>query len=464
MATTLKDYAQQRLNRYSAQQTSALNRFSQLSNDYAAALENHSNHTRAYAELAAQISDKRRAMSDGDLMPSEIEELASQLRDLLRQQRIEQGEVLAADEVQSLLHGARGEVEAQLSELKELVAEASAELQQETAREAKLAQWNAHLADDAFSDLQAQATAVLDAADEASEPGEEAPDARAIWQAKQRLGNDIPEVLLERARERAAVIDGRLDESAELLQWMEDKAATQGATDSGLSGVTAQRWLAFERAEEGYRATVTQGNSRYAQAMGLLAAINASEELSVAETQRIADTALAVDAEPLLKEQVRDQAQDAVYVAQNSVEMALAAAQIADIDTDPETIQAVIDARDELSTKEAELVAAESDYDAAMREAVDEWEGALSNHTWNNLINFDRAVALLKTVRDVDLTALSSAMESAQSSLVSALEAEDQALRRELVLEQAVGRSGGQFDVLSNAYTAQLISRIRGDN
>lgn len=463
MTTTLKAYAEEALNRYSAMKAQTLNRFNQLTSDYAAAVQGHATLTTAHAEQTVQISAKRRAMSGGDLMPSEIEMLAETLRELLRQQRITQGEVLAADEAKNILQGQKQQSEEQLNELKGLVQEAEAVLQQEMARESQLAQWNALLADDVFTDLQSQAMTVLDAADDADEPDEDSPDARAIWLAGQRIVGDIPEPLLTRARERAAVIDERLEASADLLQWMEDKAATQGAVDAGLSGVSAQRWLEFERTEDVYRVTVTQGASRYAHAMSLLAAINSSEVLSSAEIARIADKALAEEAEAVVNEQARDLAQAALYLAQQQVEMALTEAQLAGIDSDPEGEAVVIAARAALASKELQLADAEADYDAAMREAMDEWEGAVPNRIWHNLINYDRAVALLTALGEADIADLASAMESSQSSLVTALQAEEQALRREIALEEAVVRAAGQLDTLSNAHSAQLFSRTRGD-
>ena len=140
-----------------------------------------------------------------------------------------------------------------------------------------------------------------------------------------------------------------------------------------------------------------------------------------------------------VNEKARDDAQDDVSDKQAEIEEALLDAMVADINADPETDPTVITKRAELVPLEAALVSAEGDYDATMRDEMDNLGGAVPDHIWANLVSYDRAELLLIALRDADATALSAAMDAAESSLVTAIEAEDEAARLIDALESGPG-------------------------
>lgn len=462
MATTLKGFAQESRDRYSAMGALAQSDYSQATDDLAAANSSYSTLVTEYAALERDIAAKRAAMAEEGLMPSDIEVLAGELRDLMIDLRAKRAELLEAEEAKIWLSHQKDQVEQQLSTLTSQVAAAEEGLTEAEDRDDQHTNWKQSVSDGDISTLQTRATELLDARAAGSEPEDE--EEALIWNAKQRIDGDIPSVLLVRARERGAQIKNKFATLNGSRDDLEDRIGTQSAADSGVIGLSTQRWIAFERAEASFMSLVLQSQSHFDQVVALLTSVKQSTVLSAAETARTSDVSLAVDADAVVNEKARDDAQDDVSAKQAEIEEALLDAMVADINADPEIDPTVIAKRAELVPLEAALASAEGDYDAAMHNEMDLWEGAVPDHIWANLVAYDRAELLLTTLKDADAAALSAAMDAAESSLVAALEAEDEAARLNDALESGLDLAAAWSSELNNSYQAQMLSRVRGDN
>jgi len=462
MATTLKTFAEESRDRYSDMETAAQSDYSQATGDLAIANDSYATLVTEYAALESDIAAKRAAMAEESLMPSDIEVLAEELRDLLIDLRAKRAEILEAEENKIWLGHQKDQVEQQLSALTSQVAAAEEGLADAEDRDDQHTSWKQSVSDGDIAAIQARATELLDARSAGSEPEDE--EEAAIWNAKQRVKDDIPEVLLIRARERGEQIQNKFAALNVARDGLEDRIGTQSAADNGAIGLSIQRWIDFERVEAAFMSLVLQSQSHFDQAVALLTSVVQSTELSAAETARISDVSLAVDADAVVNEKARDDAQDDVSAKQAEIEEALLDAMVADINADPETDATVIAKRAELVPLEAALASAEGDYDATMRSEMDTWEGAVPDHIWANVVSYDRAELLLTALKDADAAALSAAMDAAESSLVAALEAEDEAARLSDALESGLDLAAAWASELNNSYQAQMLSRVRGDN
>jgi len=462
MATTLKAFAKESRDRYVAMETLVQSGYSQATDDLATAHSNYSALVTGYAALESDISAKRAAMAEEGLMPSDIEGLAVELRDLMIDLRAKRAGLLAAEEAKVWLNHQKDQLEQQLNTLISQVAAAEEGLTEAEDRNDHHTRWKQSVSDGEISALQTRATALLDARAAGSEPVDK--EEALIWHAKQRIEDDIPSVLLTRARERSVQVKNKFATLNTSRDDFEDRIGIQNAADNGVIGLSTQRWITFERAETVFMSLVLQSQSNFDQAVALLTSVKQSATLSAAEKARISDVSLAAGADAVVNEKARDDAQAAVSTKQAEIEEALFDAMVADINADPETDSTVIAKRAELTPLEATLAAAEGDYDAAMRNEMDLWEGAVPDHIWSNLVAYDRAELLLTTLKNADVAALSAAMDAAESSLVSALEAEDKAARLNDALESALELAAVWSSELNNSYQAQMLSRVRGDN
>src|SRR5690606_11303251 len=110
-----------------------------------------------------------------------------------------------------------------------------------------------------------------------------------------------------------------------------------------------------------------------------------------------ADAVAAAEAEDDLGEALAAEAD-----ARQALEDAILDARLDDPTVDPETVQAVIDARAALEADAIQdpLTQARTDYDQAARDALDAWEVEVPPALWEGLGSFLRARRILEELSD----------------------------------------------------------------
>ena len=162
MATTLKTFAEESRDRYSDMETSAQSDYSQAAEDLATANGSYSTLVTEYAALESDIAAKRAAMAEEGLMPSDIEVLAGELRDLMIDLRAKRAELLEAEENKIWLSHQKDQVEQQLSALTSQVAAAEEGVTDATERDDHHTSWKQSVSDGDIAAIQTRATELLE--------------------------------------------------------------------------------------------------------------------------------------------------------------------------------------------------------------------------------------------------------------------------------------------------------------
>ncbi len=463
MAENLKTYFEEQLSRYQTMCDESTLELAQTNDDLSDLVSVHATQVTAYSELQRSISAKRTAMSAANLMPADLETLTTELRQMLIDQRVKRTELLSTEDQISVLENARDRLVTRKQLIDTSLTESASELALVSEQAETHAEWAQKVTDNVIVDLQASVTEILDIIDGGSLPVDAEANLLTASQATIRINTDIPEILRNHALSRGDYLDTQLEERQNQLDALQQTIVDQQASDFGVSGALAQAQLAYGLAEEAYAEVVAKGETYFAQAISMLQSITASNELTDAEKDRIAAIALPVDADALLKEQARDVAQAAVKSKVLEIEAAINAALVADIDADPEVDSEVIARRTELSALQTTLSTAQTEFDSSMQEALALWQAAVPDAIWNNLINYNEAVDMLRALKAADVAALGLTMSNAETVLVDALLSEEQAQRLLDELEYRALLLTGRESALADSRHAHLISAVRGD-
>jgi hypothetical protein len=295
------------------------------------------------------------------------------------------------------------------------------------------------------------------------DPEDEINLADILLAARTRVESDIPAGLRIRGRARAALVAAKLSGYRSFQNLVTASARIHVASSTGASGLVAQRWGEYESAENNLKAYALSTINQYQRAIGLLTAITTSKELTSAEADAIAAVALADDADAVTTEATLHEARANIIAKELEIESAVIAARIADIDADPDADTDVQDLKIELTTLEATLTAAESAHTAEFPTAMDLWEVTLPDQIWANLQNFDTAIALLTSVSTSDAAILTSALTTAETNLVNALDADDDGEILRGYLANAVSAAAAEAQYFSGVERAVTLSAMRGD-
>ncbi len=464
--TTLLEFFDTNKNTYAALRDDAKADFIEAAENLADAQVDYDALLADFAAMEKQVKEKRQALAVA-LMPADIEALAEELRVLLDQSRNAKADLLAAEGLVAVLKGDMAQASEQLKRAKENLKEASGELLTAIEGQEKHDSWNDTVADGVLSDLAADAISLLDVIDVGGVIDPEDPlaeEKEIVAAAKTRITGDIPENLLTRALERGQGLKGYDQGAAALLADLENEAGTYWKSMEGTPGNAAKLWVEFLKAEEVYKEFVLQGQSRYNQALALLAVISESTALTDAEKARTTDTDLVSNGEAALAfEKARDDAKAAIDAKEFELELAIVRAMVADISADPEDDTDVQTIRAELEILNTTLSSAEDDYTDDMQDNLDLWEVSIPDHIWANVVSYDQAVALLTTIRDGNPATLATAMNGAESALVETLEEQDAAIRTSDYLEDVISYLREQIEYARNKRQQRLLSTIRGD-
>ncbi len=249
-------------------------------------------------------------------------------------------------------------------------------------------------------------------------------------------------------------------------------ASAQGELDDldrALHPVLAETRIstrAFLDAEAALRSYVTGAATELALAETLLARVVAHLDLSPAQLAALdpaanTDGETAADAERDLAAALAD-----LGTAQRVVDDAILGALVDDPNRDPETVQAVIDARAALNDGAVQdpVTTARAAYGAAARADLDRWEVEVPSTLWDAVADFLAAERILdRLASNADRAALVSALDTAQDDLANALDAHDEAVRVGWVA--GLVEAGRRGTVAATAATAadRRLQYLRGD-
>ena len=400
---------------------------------------------------ATQIEQQLRALrealnaaptaADAEMLVAQVEQKTIALR-AKRLQALRGQEELAAS--QSNVARAQGLVAGELAAVAETTALALAEGAKATVR----ARWRTATTTPPLSGLKAAAVAAI------ANPPHTA--------AKARLEADIPAALITRARHR------RAKEAARVGRMRREAVEAENALDdeldshAGRSGTRLKAQRTFDRAEAALGDYVLSAKERMDHALALLGPIATAPALTPAEQARITDATVTTDgAAAADKEQDRDDAETDLWEAQAVLDRATMTAVAAG--QDPTTTPAVQTAKTARDAARSALTTATGAFTAAMRRALDRWEAAVPDTTWQLLADFQEASAALTVLANDEPAGLVTALDAAESALAAALDAESRSADATSFLRESAAARAGALDAAARVEPALLFGALRGD-
>jgi len=462
MAAALTTYYQDRYNSFVSLNDIALADFTAASDDLKSALASYQLAVDAGAELDSSIAAKRAEMSAASKMPSDVETLAEELRQLLIDRRHNTATIANAAEDFKFAEIAVTTTETRLAELDSLLTQSAAGLAAAQQRETQHDSWVSSEIEDDITVVRDLATALLAENPITVADGETNP-ADVLAAATARIDGDIPEVLLARARARAALAAGKLTEFQTYRASIDNDLFSHGASSSGSSGLLAQRWAEYEATESDLRNYALNSVNQYDLALNLLTSIGASQDLTQAESDRITEQTLAVDADEITTEATLHDARAAVAAQKLTVELAIVAARVADVNAVPTADPGVISAQDDLATMETDLASAEAAHTEEFASAIDLWEGAIPDAIWANLQAYDSAIGILTALSTSNASTLTTAFTNTEDALVIAAIADDNNIKLDQTLAAASTMANMNTEYISSVRQAVGLSAMRGD-
>ncbi len=462
MAAALTNYYQQRYDNYLVLRDTAQAEFTAASADLKQALDDYQSAVDNGTELEGSIAAKRAEMSAAYLMPSEIETLAEELRQLLISRRHNTANVIDAAGALKFAEILLDTAESRLAELNALLIQAEADLAAATQRQVHHDSWVSTETEDAISvvrDLAADLVAEnpITVADGEINPADVLADATA------RVEGDIPEVLRDRARARSTQVGDNVVEFENFRSSISGDLLSHAASSNGAAGLMQQRQAEYEATENYLKRYALTSVSQYDLALSLLTTVTESPELTPAETDRISAQALAVDSDEMTTEAALHDARAALAVQKLTVQLAIVAARVADVNADPATDAAVLSAQGDLVSAQADLEAAETAHTVDFATAVDLWEGAIPDAIWANLQAYDSAMAILNVIGSSDASPLTVAFTDAEAAFVAAATETDNNQKLNQALTSASSIASMSADYIGSVQQAMGLSAMRGD-
>lgn len=461
MANTLIAHYQQKHNGLVTRKQTAQATFNAVSAQLKIEQEAHTALVDNNTELTSDIAKKRVQLASPSNMPADIEALAMQLRDLLIDRRHNTALLLEAEQHIDELQAQLDQLGEALNRLSKALSAAAGDLATAQRRGAQHADWVSAEVNDLISDLKNQAQALLNV-DSGMGTVDPDGDTGLMDKARDRVNDDIPELLRSRARVRRAAVSADLARQRTLVAALKVHQRNQAVSVSADVGLLARRWAEYQEAEAALSTHAVSLGGELNRALNLFSSIVASARLTDPEKTRIDAVALTSDSDPITTEIALSDARAAVAAQALVLQLAITAALVSDIDADPMSDTTVQDERNELDTLEAALATAKSTH-APHGDALDTWEGAVPDAIWANLHNYDQAIAALNKIVSSDGTALENAFTSAENALVLALSDIDthQRLTARLADDTAVAESA--LESLASSAAARQLSATRGD-
>jgi hypothetical protein len=462
MAAALTNFYQQRYDNYLLLRDAAQSDFTAASSDLKLALDAYQIAVDAGNELEGLIAATRTAMSAPNIMPSDIETLAEELRQLLISRRHNTAAVIDADGALKFAEILVESAETRLAELNASLIQAQADLAAAQQRQTHHDNWVSTDTEDAITVVRDLAVDLV-AENAIAVPDGEVNPADVLAAATARIDADIPEVLRDRAHARAVQVTDNVVELENFRASIEGDLLSHGASSNGAAGLMQQRQAEYDAAESGLKNYALTSVSRYDLALSLLTSIGKSTELTLAETDRISALALAVDADEMTTEAALHDARAAVAAQKLAIQLAIVAARVADVNANTAADAGVVSAQADLVSALSDLDAAETAHTDEFATAVDLWEGAIPNGIWANLQSYDSAMAILSALSTSDAAPLTTAFTSAEDAFVAAATDNDNNLKLNQALVSASRIANQSADHISRVQPTVSLSAMRGD-
>jgi len=462
MAAALTNFYQQRYDHYLLLRGAAQSELTAASDELKLALDAYQSAVDAGSKLDELIASKRNEMSAANIMPSDIEIMAGELRQLLTNRRHNTAAVSDAGGALKLAEILNETAGSRLAALNALLVEAQTDLTAAEQRQTHHDNWVSSDIEDAIT-LVRDLAADLVAENSITVADGEINPADVLAAATARVDGDIPEVLRNRARARAVQVSDNVGEFESFRASIASDLLSHDASSNGAAGLMRQRQAEYQATESDLKNYALKSVSRYDLALSLLTTIGESPELTQAESDRIAAQALAVDAVEMTTEAALHDARAAVAVQKLAVQLAIVAARVADINADPAADAAVISAQADLVSALADLDAAETAHTDEFANTVDLWEGAIPAGIWANLRAYDSAMAILTALSTSDAGPLTTAFTNAEDAFVVSATDNDNNLKLNQALVSASSIANQSADYIASVQHSVSLSAMRGD-
>ena len=287
----------------------------------------------------------------------------------------------------------------------------------------------------------------------------------AFSDADDRLDDLLPNELRSRAEDRAEEAVDVVVRAGDAARTATDEREALHGTDHPADAGLELGYRALADAERDLAAYVASAAGRVQAAAAALARVTALPDLSQSQADALDATAARTAA--ATAEADLATARIVLLAAQEAVADAVLAALVTDPDADPETEQAVIDARTDLTDAEAPgspLADARDAYDQAARDELDRWEVEVPPGLWAGVEDFTEARRTLMELGAAGhATALRDALGDAEDILAAALDARDEQTRRYWAVAREQARRAGRLAAADQAAASRRRQYVQGD-
>ena len=348
----------------------------------------------------------------------------------------------------------------------------------------------------------------------------------AFKKAKERIEGDIPEKLLQRAKDRRRQAVVALAQQDKNVTDVEDAVLKEGETNNGRAGAAAKAWVAFQRAETAARNFVNTAEDSFDSAKSIFAevgdparapltpeqkaliddadlkddretAVGEEETIDTGVAKTLADNQIQLD-EAILKAKAdpsdtnlaavenaqgdvdeaqskfdedngkwREKETDLVSanhaVDQKSAALAEAIQKAVAAGSDPNTDPDVAFAKGELTTAENKVKDADEAYRLSDHGILDLWEAAVPDATWRLFEKYEDALEVLNTLKGVNPAGLKADLKSKEEAYVTAQVAADKSTN---ILQQLAAEQAQRVarqEGAEQVSDARRFSALRGD-
>lgn len=284
--------------------------------------------------------------------------------------------------------------------------------------------------------------------------------------ADDRLDQLLPSELRARAEARSDEALAVVTSTQERLATLRDEADAVAVGTDPLTAAVAAAERALLSAERGLSDYAAGAPGGLARAVAALERVADHPDLSTAQADAIGTANHAAGVTAIGHEEDLAAALTAADALQRDLDDAILEALIEDPDRDPETVQAVSDARDALEAPaiQTPLSDARDAYDGDSRRALDEWEVEVPPSLWAALDEFVEARRTLERLADAgSRDALVQALDDAEDALAEALDDRDLALRTRWAIQLDEAARVGAATAAAASATERRRHYLQGD-
>lgn len=407
------------------------------------------------AKLEARAAEIRRQLAVTE-MPADAQKLVEELEQNIIESRSKHALILDAE---AAIESARRTVAVAGAELDRATADlaaATAALETAQAGDRDRRDMIGSLGQPPLKDVKSRASSALGA------------NAQPRKAAEDRLKNDIPDELRNRALDRRAKARADLALVEDVAEAAEDELAGERNSHGGVAGKASKQALLYARAEARFLDYAAHAQERFERAISLLEGVRDAPPLTTAELARIKDATIVANGKAAVsKEKDRDDKRADVEAARADVDKERLKALASDPDKDPDQnaqVQAKLAA---VTTAEGHLQTAEGNYTDQMEKDLNLWEATVPDRAWRLLADFEEATTLLTVLKNTDpgtaAGGLAKQMTEQEAALVSARNDTSRSELAQRVLAAAGRRHDQRLAVATGLAQVRLFAAMRGD-